>query len=103
MTGGGITPKPPRLSERFKLDPDDKQSRADITDLVANLRVFYARLVRISNVKLQRMAIKTGKEDKFVPVGTSLFAAETELYIGRNPDLVGKLDTNELERKGRKR
>ena len=46
VTGGGIAPKPPRLSEGFKLDPDDKQSRADITDLMGSLQVYYARLVR---------------------------------------------------------
>ena len=60
VTGGGITPRLPRLSEGFKLDPDDKQSRADITDLISNLQVFYARLVRIRNVKLQTLAIKAG-------------------------------------------
>ena len=95
VTGGGITPKPPHLGEEFKLDPDDKQSRADITDLINNLQVFYARLVRIRNVKLQQMAIKAGVEGKYVPIRTSLFVAETEHYIARNTDLVGKLDTNE--------
>ena len=38
VTGGGIQPKLPQLDEHFKLDPEDTQSRADITDLVANLK-----------------------------------------------------------------
>ena len=101
VTGGGIQPKLPQLDEHFKLDSEDKQSRADITDLVANLRVFYARLMRIKNAKLLQAATKSGKE--FVPFGTSLFAAETEHAVGRNIDLIGKLTTSELERKERKR
>ena len=101
VTGGGIQPKIPQLDENFKLDPEDKQSRADITDLVSSLRVFYARLIRIKNAKLQQAATKSGKE--CVPFRTSLFVAETEHAVGRSIDLIGKLTTNELERKERKR
>ena len=101
VTGGGIQPKLPQLDEHFKLDSEDKQSRADITDLVANLRVFYARLTRIKNARLQQAAEKSGRE--CVPFKTSLFVAETEHAVGRSIDLIGKLTTSELERKERKR
>ena len=52
VTGGGTQPKLPQLDETFKLDAEDKQSRADITDLVEGLRVYYARLMRIKNARL---------------------------------------------------
>ena len=101
VTGGGTQPKLPQLDETFKLDSEDKQSRADITDLVEGLRVYYARLMRIKNARLQQAAAKSGKE--CVPFKTSLFGAETEHAVGRSIDLIGKLTTSELERKERKR
>ena len=101
VTGGGTQPKLPQLDETFKLDSEDKQSRADITDLVEGLRVYYARLMRIKNARLQQAAAKSGKE--YVPFKTSLFGAETEHAVGRSIDLIGKLTTSELERKERKR
>ena len=86
VTGGGTQPKLPQLDETFKLDAEDKQSRADITDLVEGLRVYYARLLRSKNARLQQAAERVGKE--YAPYKTSLFGAETEHAVGRNIDLI---------------
>ena len=52
VTSGTNNPKPPRLGEGFKLEANDKQSRADMTDLVGNMSVYFARLKRIHNAKM---------------------------------------------------
>ena len=49
VTSGTTAPKPPRLDEEFKLDANDRQSKADITDLISSLSVYFARLLRVHN------------------------------------------------------
>ena len=60
MTSGATTPKSPRLGEEFSLDANDKQSRADMTDLMASLSVYFARLLRVHNARMSALAIKGG-------------------------------------------
>ena len=102
VTSGANNPKPPRLGEGFKLEANDKQSRSDMTDLMGNLSVYFARLKRLHNAKLSVLSLKGGGNVKYVVKTMNLFVAETELWIGDNLDLIGKiytLRTEEMERK----
>ena len=97
VTSGTNNPKPPRLGEGFKLEANDKQSRADMTDLVGNMSVYFARLKRIHGTKLSVLSLRGGGNVTYVMKTMNLFMAETELWIGGNLDLVGKIDTLKIE------
>ena len=60
VTSGATTPKSPALGEGFKLEANNKQSRSDMTDLVASLLIYFARLLRVHNAKMSALAMKGG-------------------------------------------
>ena len=107
VTSGATAPKPSYLDKVFKLDTNCKQSRADITDLISGLSVYSARLLRVHCAKMATVVMKRGS--KLLgsnAINKSLFAAETEVFIGSNLDSIGKLDPLEIEdheRKGAKK
>ena len=105
ITGLGYTAaKLPRLKESFELKAKHNQSRQDITDLVSRLSIYFARLLRGHLAKAAESKMKTGKDvAKGLLRDKSLFMAETEVYIGRNLDSIGKINTLTLSTAERKR
>jgi hypothetical protein len=96
--------KLPRLKKHFQLKAKHNQSRQDITDLVPGLSIYFARLVRSCLAKAAELEMKTGKEvDPASLKSKSLFGAETEYYIGKNLDSIGKLNALTLSTNERKR
>ena len=105
ITGVGFTAaKLPRLKKSFELKAKHNQSRQDITDLVSRLSIYFARLLRGHLAKAAESEMKTGKDvAKGLLKQKSLFTAETEVYIGRNLDSIGKINTLTLSTAERKR
>ena len=89
--------------ETLKLDTNDKQSRADITDLMGILSVYYARLLRIHNARMSALSIKGGGKVKHAPVKMSLFMAETEQFtIHRKQSRLDRKDRHARDCRGGK-
>jgi hypothetical protein len=95
ITGVGCTAaKLPRLKKSFELKAKHNQSRQGVTDLVSRLSIYFARLLRCHLAKAAETEMKTGKEvAKESLKQKNLFEAETGFYIGRNLDLIGKINT----------
>ena len=62
VTSGTTAPKPPCLAKECKLDTNCKQSRADITDLIQELSVYFARVLRVHNAKIAAVVLKGGED-----------------------------------------
>ena len=74
-----------------------------MTDLMQNLSIYFARLKRNHNAKMSVLSLKGGERVQYATKTVSLFAAETEVWIGGNLDQIGKIDTLEIEESERKR